>query len=240
MISALREFNVFDLSPIFETNMPGSPDHPSMGIVDDARNFEQNGYAAQTLVMSEHTGSHVDAPAHAIRDMRESTIDKYPADQLIGVYKKYDLKDDFKAGQYVGFDVIKEIEKKTGIKPRPQDIILLDFGWDKYYYSKAKHSAHKTWWGKNAPGLGEEVCRYFSDVPIRAIGSDTVGCDAPVVDGVFKTSFGHAKYFLPRHILIMEGLRNLGQIPKTGIFMALPLKIKQGSGSPIRPIALGL
>jgi arylformamidase len=239
IMTSLRTLRVIDISPLFDTNMPGWPTHPTMGIIRDGRNFEQDGYFAETLVMSEHTGSHVDAPAHVVRTMPEATIDTYPPDTLIGCYKKYDLKSfQLKAGDLVTFEMIKSVEEKEKLVLEPKDIVLLEYGWDKYYHPESKDPQERAWWGRNMPGLSEEVCKYFADGDIKAIGSDTAACEDSVVDGVPKTEYGHMKYFLPNHILIMEGLRNLVSAPSTGIFIALPLKIRGGSGSPIRPILL--
>ena len=126
ILKSLKSLKAVDASPLFETNMPGWSTHPTMSIVEDARNFRQNGYFAQTLVMSEHTGSHVDAPAHLIRTMPEATIDRYPVDVLVGLSKKYDLKRyKFKAGDQVSLKVIKETEKRAGFRLESDDIVIL-------------------------------------------------------------------------------------------------------------------
>ncbi len=240
LFQMLRKLKVYDVSLTLDTNMPNWPGHPSMAIVRDARNFEQNGYFAQTLIMSEHTGTHVDAPAHGVRSMPQATIDTYPGDMLMAPYKKYDLISyDFKAGEAVDLPTIKAVEQKQDLHIEPGDIILLQFGWDKYYRPESTNIEERTWWATNSPGLAEEVCKYFADSHIRAIGADSLGCDAPLLKGVeLKESVGHEKYFLPNHIFIMEGLGRLQEAPAMGIFIAIPLKIKGGSGSPIRPILL--
>jgi arylformamidase len=241
LAKALKSLKVYDVSLTLDTNMPNWPGHPSMGIIRDARNFEQNGYFAQTLVISEHTGSHMDAPAHALKDRPQATIDKYPADILIGPYKKYDLiSHDYKAGEAVSLDAIKAAEKSGGFSLEPNDIVLLQFGWDKYFHPDSKDMNERMWWATNSPGLSEEACKYFADSKIRAIGSDSLGLDAPYKDGVdLGPSLGHEKYFLPNEIFIMESLGRLRDAPPAGIFIAIPLKIKGGSGSPIRPVLLG-
>ena len=53
-----------------------------------------------------------------------------------------------------------------------------------------------------------------------------------------QKSYGHDNYFLPRGIYIIECLANLNRLPVRSFFMALPLKIDKGSGSPVRAIAL--
>ena len=240
IFNSLKTLSVVDASPLFETNMPGWFTHPTMSIVKDARNFEQYGYFAQTLVMSEHTGSHVDAPAHAIESMAKATIDTYPVDMLIGISKKYDLtKYNLKPAQTIQLKTIKEIERKKKFTLEKDDIVLLQTGWDKYYKPKAKNREEREWWGRNMPGLSPAVCRYFEETGVKAVGCDTAGCDERVINGKLLSSPGHKKYFLPRHIFIIECLQDLAKAPTVGIFVALPLKIKGGSGSPIRPIIFG-
>jgi len=239
LLRLLKDLRVYDLSPTFETNMPGWPYHPPMLIVPDAHTFELQGDLVRVLLLPEHAGSHVDAPAHAISSMRDATIDRYKPDYLIGQYKKYDLtRFDLKAGDFVTLEMITKIEDTERFAVEADDIILLNFGWDKYYHPESSNATERAWWGANEPGLSEEVCKYFADSKIRAIGADTSACEIAEVGGVVKSEFGHMKYFLPNHILIIEGLQNLSAPPSTGIFIALPLKIKGGSGSPIRPIAI--
>jgi kynurenine formamidase len=51
-------------------------------------------------------------------------------------------------------------------------------------------------------------------------------------------AYGHVSAFLPRGILIVEGLTGLARVPATGLFLALPLKIAEGTGSPVRVVLL--
>ncbi|WP_427050937.1 cyclase family protein [Paenibacillus sp. TC-CSREp1] len=235
-MNCFNQLNVYDISPVFETNMPGFHHHPSLGIVENHRNFCHHGYYAQTLIISEHTGSHVDAPVHCHGE--KATIDQLPIDCLIGPYKKYDLVNyALEAGKPVGIDILREVEERDHFSVQAGDIVLIDFGWDQYYKPDAS-GKERDWWGKNEPGLTSEVCQYFYESGIKAIGADTPGVDICMVNGEILSAPGHSKYFLPNKILIMEGFSRMNQAPSTGVFMALPLKIKNGSGSPIRPILL--
>lgn len=56
--------------------------------------------------------------------------------------------------------------------------------------------------------------------------------------GQYMESYAHHMCWLPNYILIIEELRNLDQLPEECHFVATPLKIKNGSGSPIRPFSL--
>jgi len=231
----LRTLDVYDLSPLFETNMPGFITDPPLGIVPDAKNIVQNYYFTQILVISEHNGSHVDAPVYIHRGM--NSIDKFPCGHLIGPYKKYDLTGfNPEAGKNITLSQIREVEARDGISPHAGDIILLQFGWDRYYLPDSKVLFEKDWYAANVPGITEEVMEYFVDVGIRAIGSDAPSTDNAYTDSKITSMPGQQKHFLPNNILPMSGFVNMRVAPATGLFMAIPLKIKNGSASPIRPI----
>ncbi|MFB0533113.1 MAG: cyclase family protein [Desulfatiglandales bacterium] len=233
----LKSLNVYDISPVFETNMPEFRTDPPLGIVPDAKNIEQDYYFTQILVISEHNGSHVDAPIHIHKGM--DSIDKFPCGYLIGPYKKYDLTGfNPEAGKDITLEQIKEVEARDNILPQAGDIILLQFGWDKYYLPDSKVLFEKDWYAANVPGITEEVMKYFTDVKIRAIGSDAASTDAAYTESKITRMPGREKYFLPNNILPMSGFVHMGKAPAAGLFMAIPLKIKNGSGSPIRPILM--
>lgn len=231
----LKTLQVYDISPVFETNMPGFTTDPPLGIVPDAKNIEQNYYFTQILVISEHNGAHVDAPVHIFKGM--DSIDKFPCGYLIGPYKKYDLISfNPEAGKDITLKQIKEVEARDNILLQAGDIVILQFGWDKYYLPDSKVLFEKDWYAANVPGINEEVMKYFLDMKIRAIGSDAVSTDAAYTESKRSRMPGREKYFLPNNVLTMSGFVNMSQAPAIGLFMAIPLKIKNGSGSPIRPI----
>jgi arylformamidase len=231
----LKSLPIHDISPVFETNMPGFTTDPPLGIVPDAKNIVQNYYFTQILVISEHNGSHVDAPIHMHRGA--DSIDKLPCGHLIGPYKKYDLTGLHpEAGMNITLEQLREVEKKDTISPEPGDIILLQFGWDRYYVPDSKVLFEKDWYAANVPGITEEAMKYFADRRIRAIGSDAPSTDAAYTESKIGSMPGREKLFLPNNILPMSGFVKMGPAPATGLFMAIPLKIKNGSGSPIRPI----
>ena len=235
VLSQLKKLNVYDISPGFVSNMPKLLGNPDFWIIPNCRTYERHHYYCQSLMIGEHTGSHIDASVHTVPGGK--TIDMYSPDYFIAPYKKYDL-DIYnpQPGQCISMDQIKECEKKGDFSPEPGDIVLLNYGYDKYYYQELEGEIEDGWYGKNTPGLSEEVEQYFVAKGILAIGADTVNCEIPQIDGRPLSVIGHEKYFLPNNIPIMEGFVNLGKAPIEGIFMALPLPIKGGSGSPVRAI----
>jgi len=85
--------------------------------------------------------------------------------------------------------------------------------------------------------LAEDAAKLFSERCIKAVGSDTIACEVPARDGREARGYGHLDYWLPNEIFIIEMLKNLSLLPTRCYFLALPLKIRHGSGSPIRPVA---
>lgn len=238
--SLLNSMEAVDLSPLLYSNMPHWHTHPDVSIIEDSRNFSQSGYFLQTLILPEHSGCHVDAPAHILPDKADQTMDIFPATSLMGVAKKIDLsQENYAPGELVPLSKVQEVMQKSGITIEKDDIAIIDFGYDKYLVDVEKKAPHKrNWWGLNEPGLAEDVCRFLSEAGVKAVGSDTAACDIAQVNGKSLSGFGHMQYFLPNGIFIIEGLYGLAKVPSTFYLIALPLKIKGGSGSPLRPVAL--
>ena len=235
-MAALRSLRVHDVSPTFEPEMPIWSMHEAVAINPRLTHAEHGG-ASYQLVMSEHTGSHVDAPFHF--DPQGLTMDEVPVDALLlRPYKKYDLSgNDFEPGDLVTPEQLRAAEVAGGFVLEQGDVAILDFGWDRYYPPEGDAN-HDNWWGRNEPGLSEEACRYLADAGITAVASDTAACDVAARDGEILAGHGHTSHFLPRGILIVEGLKRLATVPSTGLFLALPLKIKGGTGSPLRVVLL--
>lgn len=114
------------------------------------------------------------------------------------------------------------------------DIVLLEFGWMQYWNcdSAWKHYAMAS------PGLSEDAVDLFTERKVKAVGADTIACDTPLMNGIESYSYGHKKYWLLNDILTMEMIANMDKIPTRSYFMSIPLKVKDGSESPIRPLAI--
>ena len=185
--------------------------------------------------MGEHTASHVDAPAHMIPSMMDSTIDTCPVDALFGPAIKYDMwKISQDAGAQITEGQILSLEEQMGDRARQGDIVLMNFNWERHW--RTDHNWK--YFAMNEPGLAEDAVAMFTKRGVKAVGSDTIACDVPIKDGVELEGFGHRIYWLPTGILIIEMLKNLPILPTRCYFIALPLKLKRGSGSPVRPVAI--
>ncbi|WP_458117238.1 cyclase family protein [Arthrobacter sp. D2-10] len=234
----LTGHNIYDVSPVLGPDTPMFLVHPAPEVRPDARYEPEKAHSASNvLVMSEHSGSHVDAPLHF--DQAGKTMAQVDVDALfLKPYKKYDFSHlQPEPGQLVTLEELRECEQREGFDLEPGDIAILEYGWDQYRPGMAAGKP-EGWWGSNEPGITAEACSYLADRGITAVASDTAGAECSTKDGQILTLPGHDTYFLPRGILIIEGLEGLGQAPAQGLFAALPLKIADGTGSPIRVVLI--
>jgi kynurenine formamidase len=235
--------DVIDLSPLIENDMPRFPTHPPV-VINQTVTHAHDGYYCQTIFMPEHAGAHVDSPYHIHDDLKDRTIEVFPADFLLGPCKVVHLENrDWEPGEYAAAKDILAWEQASGEKIENQDIVLFNFGWLKKYWTTGKDWK---WYSMNEPGLSEDASELLLSRKIKAIGSDTVACGTALKDGKPNPEAPPPNHcwihnnLLSREILIIECLANMEQVPNACFFMALPLKIKSGSGSPIRPVAVVL
>ncbi len=239
LVEALRAATLYDVSPLLDERTPVFPGHPPVSIDPEARTHERDGYFLQTLSLGEHTGSHVDAPAHAVASLAGETIDTFPVDRFVAPYVKYDVSArEPGPGDLVTRATLEKIEADAGLRPEPGDVAIVQFGWDRHLRPESESGEERAWWIRNAPGLAADACEYLAGLGVAGVGSDTATCDAAVVDGKITSAVGHVRYFLPQGILLFEGLVGLGRAPARGIFVGLPLRIRGGSGSPIRAVLI--
>ena len=240
LADALRTATFYDVSPVIDERLPTFPGHPSITVEADSRTHARDGYFLQRLCLGEHVGSHVDAPAHAVAGLADRTIDLYPVDRFIAPYVKYDLSQYAPGpGDLVSRATLEAVEDRDGFVPQAGDIAIVQFGWDRYFRPQSENADERLWWIRNAPGLAEDACAYLAGRGVTGVGSDTATCDAAVVDGTITSAVGHNHTFLPNEILLFEGLIGLGAAPARGVFLGLPLRIRGGSGSPIRAVLVG-
>jgi arylformamidase len=235
-LAALGRLTVHDVSPTIDADLPVWFMYQSPEVIPVVRH-DQGGAAINTLTMSEHTGTHVDAPFHFDADGQR--MDQVPIDALLlRPYKKYDLTgDDHQPGDLIEVEHLKAAEERGGFAVEPGDVAIVEVGWDRNLPGGA-NGRDGTWWGRNQPGLSNEACEYLAGLDVVAVACDTAACDVAAVEAEMSGAHGHTNAFLPRGILIVEGLTGLADVPTTGLFLALPLKIADGTGSPVRVVLL--
>jgi kynurenine formamidase len=236
LLEALARFEVHDVSPLLSAELPMWFLYKAPRL-EPLYTIEQAGFNANELTIAEHSGTHVDAPAHFVADGQ--TADQIPVDALfLRPFKKFDLTaSGLGPADLVTASHLIAAQERAGFELAPGDVAVLELGWDRHLPGGAE-SKDQAWWGANQPGLGEDACRFLADAAVAAVASDTAAADVAVKEGEIASGHGHSHFFLPVGILIVEGLHGLAKVPTTGLIAALPLKIAGGTGSPLRIVML--
>ena len=191
------------------------------------------------ISMSEHTGTHFDAPSHWIsgKDVPNGSVDEIPVEAFVGPVVVIDCSKG--AAENEDFELTPEIianwESEYG--RIPEDAwVLMRTDWSK---RKGADYLNMRADGPHSPGPTPEAIRFLiEERNIRGFGTETVGTDAG--QGAHYVPPYPAHYFL--HGAGKYGLQclaNLDQLPATGaVLIAAPLKIKNGTGSPLRVLAM--
>ena len=231
LLEGLRNARVVDLSQPLEEHMPNYPTHSKFFHNLWGSYWHGGRSLTYQLVMNEHNGTHVDAPAHFISDAKPEahiTVERVPVTRLIGRGARLDCRA-LKQGDYVSKEFVTAWEAGRGAL-RAGDIVLFDFGWSARWGLRPDDQRYLEEW----PGVSPAAANYLVEKSVAALGVDTLSPDPPAA--LAKNPIHPA--VLEKQVLIIENLCNLEQLPDFFLFLALPLKIRGGSGSPVRAIAL--
>ena len=225
---------VIGLPPIFA---------PSPGVtIETISRYDAKGPAWywNTLTFGEHTGTHFDAPVHWVtgKDLPGNSCDTIPARQFVGPACVIDVAADVAANPdfLLTPERIEAWEAAHGRIPAGA-WVLLRTGWSRRTGAEAFINVAAD--GPHSPGFDARASAMLAhDRNVLGVGVETIGTDAGQA-GTFDPPF-------PNHTIMhgagkfgLASLCNLDQLPATGaVVIAAPLKIVQGSGSPLRVLAL--
>jgi len=192
------------------------------------------------LHLGEHTGTHFDAPVHWItgKDLADNTTDTIPPRQFVGPACVIDVSREVAANE--DFLLMPEHvvawEKTNGKIPKGA-WVLLRTNWSKRTDAAAFLNVRED--GPHSPGFHKSTSELLAhDRGVLGVGVETVGTDAGQA-GTFDPPFPNHSTMHGAGKFGLASLRNLDQLPATGaIVIAAPLKIVNGSGSPLRVLAI--
>lgn len=217
-----------DLSHTLEVGIPAWPTHARFSRVLHESQDLGDAATHHGLTMSEHTGTHMDAPLHFVPDgPAHYGTDEIPLERLAGRAATIEAAD-LGAGDLLGPDRIQTWEREHGHIERG-DRVLVRYGWDARWATGLEGRRYLEDW----PGLSGEAADYLVGRGVALVGCDTLAVDAA---GSLENPAHHA--LLGNEVCVVENLKNLGDLPPFCLFVTLPLKIKGGSGSPVRAVAL--
>lgn len=202
----------------------GQPGHMEARVAEHrtfaetASRFEPpcHGFVTRALTFSDHASTHVDAPAHFYPD--GTTIDRMPVGGFCGPGVVVDLGGETGQGGELPLDVLRRTLELSEAKLSGGDVVLFRFG------------TGDVRWG----GLSADVTDLLIDRGVRLVGTDQGSIDW----SGNKDRPAHVR-LLQEGIPIVEGLRNLERVAgRRFLFLGLPLRIREATGSPIRAVAL--
>lgn len=197
-------------------------------------------YEAFNFATAEHSGTHMDAPVHFAQGKR--TVDQIPLSQLIAKACVLDLTERIvhssSADYEIDVDDILSWEENFGMIP-DGSVVLFYTGYSKLWDDATEYlgtglTGEPALTKMHFPGLDPEAAKWLvQNRKIKAVGIDTASID-----------HGQSRFFESHRVLaensliIFENLANLDSLPPQGtLIIALPMKIKDGSGAPARIIA---
>lgn len=196
-------------------------------------------YSAYNYSAAEHGGTHIDAPIHFFEN--RNTVDQIPIEQLIGKGIVIRITEKVEINRNYQFSVedILDWEKQYGRIPK-NCILLIDTGSSRYWLNRKAYmgTAER---GEEAvkllrfPGIHPDAAKFL----VMQRNIKAVGLDTPSIDYGGSTLFESHQILFEKNIPGLENLTNLNKLPvKDFMVIALPMKIKGGSGGPLRIVAL--
>jgi kynurenine formamidase len=240
-----REFpgegRIIDLSYAFDSETVYWPTAQPFRLEKDFEGETEQGYyySAYRYSAAEHGGTHIDAPVHFARG-RYST-DKIPLEQLIGPAVVIDVTRQCERDRDYRITIEDFLlwERRQGRLPSGT-IVLLRTGFGKHYPDRKRYLGTDER-GPSAvpklhfPGLHPDAARWLvTNRSIKAIGLDTAS-----IDFGQSTKFESHRILFDKNIPAFENVANLDKLPLRGFaVIALPMKIRGGSGGPLRIVAV--
>jgi kynurenine formamidase len=199
------------------------------------------GWANDTIKLSTHGTTHVDAPWHyapTSEGKPAKTIDEIPLEWCYGPGVVLDVRH-LPLDRPVSTADVDAALAKANHTLRPGDIVLVQTGADRLLGSRE-------YFGRG-PGVSAEATRSLCERGVKLMGIDAWGWDAPLaVQAKRALSTGRSDLFWEAHFVgvdkeycQIERLTQLDRLPATGFTVcAFPLKVKRGSAGPARVVAL--
>jgi len=208
-----------DLTLTISESIPSFPGSPKPQFISWS-NLKEDGYNLELLFLSTHTGTHLDAPFHFVKNGMK--IHQIPLNRLLG--KAVLIKLEKTKNTKISKTDITLFEKKNGKIPNFSSI---------FFYTGWQKNLKKDNYFTENPGLDISAAKYLVSKNINL-----VGIDSPSIDLGKDELFNVHNILSKNNILIVENLTNLNKIlTKEFNFTILPLKLKDATGSPVRAIA---
>ena len=251
---------IVDLGRPLESGMPCSPNHPGFRMALVRRHGDMNrpdgGSAANEMfTMGGHVGTHIDALSHvshngllhgghsAARAQTGGRFSVHGIETVTPLIRRGLLLDVAAARSAEilpgGYGITAEdLATAAGdTEPGEGDVVLVHTGWGRHWPDPEAYLGTAS----GVPGLTEDAARWLAERRIRAVGADTTAVER------IPPGQGHRVMPVHRILLVDHGIHIIEHLDLTALaaerpapfpFVAVPLPIVGGTGSPVRPLAL--
>lgn len=230
----LRRARILDLS------YPLTAEFPLFPVYDPVRvagkfSCEQDGFFVKSWAFDEHSGTHVDAPAHF--GQGAATVDRIPPEELILPAAVIDVRErvEHDHDAMATPDDVLTWERRYGPLPERCAVFALT-GWGSRVHDPAAYLNADASGTLHAPGFSDELTEFLKDERpgVRAIGLDTASLDIAA-----SLDFPAHVSWLPSGRYGIENLANLDRLPPSGAVAIIGAPaLAGGSGGPSRVLAL--
>lgn len=237
-LTALGDADLVDLSHAFDAETIYWPTARRFTLEPVAHGHTHGGwwYAANDFCAAEHGGTHLDAPVHFAEG--GATADAIPLTKLVGAAVVVDMtaKADADRDALLAVADLEADEARHGAIP-PGAIVLVRTGWASRWPDAARYlgtAVRGDTAGLHFPGVSEAAARWLVAHRVRAVGIDTASIDRGT-----SVDFQAHRVLAAAAIPVFENLANLRRLPaREAVVVALPMKIRGGSGGPLRALAI--
>lgn len=232
---------VIDLSYAFDEESVYWPTAETFTLEKDFEGVTDKGYyyLAYRYTAAEHGGTHIDAPVHFAQG--RNSVDQISLDQLLGraivvdVISRCASNPDY----LITISDFQNWERRSG-KIANGTIVLLRTGYGQFYPDRKRYLGTDERGAAavaklHFPGLSPDAAKWLVERRrIKAVGIDTAS-----IDYGQSTLFESHRTLFEHDVPAFENVANLDRLPRKGFsVIALPMKIKGGSGGPLRIVAI--
>ena len=207
---------VIDLTLTVSEKIPTFPGSPKPHFIE-WETIPKDGYNLELLFLSTHTGTHIDAPFHFVKNGKK--IHEIAPERLVN--EAVLIRIGKNSNRSISKIDIQKFEQKNG-KIENGSTVIFYTGWQK--------NLNKEFYFTENPGLSVSAAKYLVSKKINM-----VGIDSPSIDLGTDSKFSVHHVLAKNNILIVENLANLNKIKSNNFHLITsPLKLKNATGSPIR------
>ena len=208
--------NIIDLTLTISEKIPTFPGSPKPHFIE-WETIPKDGYNLELLFLSTHTGTHIDAPFHFVKNGKK--IHEITPERLVN--EAVLIRVGKNSNRSISKTDIQNFEQKNG-KIGNGSTVIFHTGWQK--------NLNKEFYFTENPGLSVSAAKYLVSKKIYM-----VGIDSPSIDLGTDSKFSVHHVLAKNNILIVENLANLNKIKSNSFHLITsPLKLKNATGSPIR------